>query len=578
MNIRDNNNKEMDKFLSVKQSDEIKKLFGQMLLTSKNVSLYPEGHSISSNSIKQFHEALDAHIRKYGDIRFAFERDRVLCQKIEVQAEASEEGSLTFTLFRDGIRWLEFTEGIELKEIRELLSIVQKYSALTKEPEGDIVTAFWEARFDHIFYQADDFVSEHTTDKLDQFVKSDIMPSAEEAGTGDAAPEETAALEKTATDDLSTGEPVLDQDSFVLTTSEQIALQEMISHEEMLPATAHLNMLLDMLLQYKDEKDFNVILEVISEEFDGSVRRHDFEAAVIILNGIRKILDSGRVNCTQAGPLIETFYNNISSDARCLKPLKEAWGSFNFKQIEFLGQVFKHLHPQAVDTLVHLLLSGQPSQLEQMVQDTIITLIRLDMNPFDQLVHTADEKTAEKLVFILSKLETEISLNDLMKLARHLSASVRRLAVKTIGQSGEEQASKIFEFIHDPDESVRRVILMHMGRTRNDLAEDFLLQYLQSRESGSAGIEHIMECFAALGKCGSARSIPLLSQILLHRKWTGDFRKSVYREGAAQALMALKIAEARQVVEKAGHSLNPGLRRIARKAGKELFQKNKKGR
>jgi len=578
MNIRDNDNKETDKFLSIKQSDDIKKLFVQMVLTSKNVSLYPEGHSISSNSIKQFHEALDAHIRKYGDIRFEFERDRVLCQKIEVQTEPPEEGSLTFTLFRDGIRWLEFTEGIDLEEIRELLSIVQKYSVLTKEPEGDIVTAFWEARFDHVFYQADDFVSEHTVDKLDQSLRSDTMPAVDEAGAGDSAPEETAAFDKTVTDDVSTDGSGFDQDSFLLTTSEQIALQEMISREEMLPATAHLNMLLDMLLQHKEEKDFNVILEVISEEFDGSIRRRDFEAAVIILNGLRKIMDSGRLNCPQAGPLIETFYNNISSDTRCLKPLKEVWSSFNFRQIEFLGQVFKHLHPQALDTLMQLLLSGQPSQLEQMTQDTIIVLIQQDMNSLDPLITTADEKTAEKLVFFLSKLDADISLNHLMKLARHFSSSVRRLAIKTIVQSGSNQAAKVFEFIDDPDESVRRVVLMHMGRTRNDLAEDFLLQYLQNRKSGTADVEHIIECFAALGKCGSARSIPLLSQILLQRKWTGSFRKSAYREGAAQALMALKIPEARQVIEKAGHSLNPALRRIARKAGKELFQKNKKGR
>jgi len=216
----------------------------------------------------------------------------------------------------------------------------------------------------------------------------------------------------------------------------------MISREEMLPRPTHLNMLLDMLLQHKEEKDFNVILEVISEEFDGSIHRHDFEAAVIILNGLHKIMGSGRLNCPQAGPLIETFYNNISSDARCLKPLKEAWSSFNFSQIEFLGQVFKHLHPQAVDTLMQFLLAGQPSHLEQMVQDTIIGLIRQDMNALDQLITTADEKTAEKLVFILSRLDAEISLNHLMKLARHFSSSARRLAVKTIAQSGSNQAAK----------------------------------------------------------------------------------------------------------------------------------------
>jgi hypothetical protein len=87
-----------------------------------------------------------------------------------------------------------------------------------------------------------------------------------------------------------------------------------------------------------------------------------------------------------------------------------------------------------------------------------------------------------------------------------------------------------------------------------------------------------MECFKTLGKCGSLRSIPFLIKTLLHRKWMAGLWKSAYREGAALALVALKIPEARQVIEAAGRSLHPGLRRIAREAGREYFQKNRGGR
>jgi hypothetical protein len=84
-----------------------------------------------------------------------------------------------------------------------------------------------------------------------------------------------------------------------------------------------------------------------------------------------------------------------------------------------------------------------------------------------------------------------------------------------------------------------------------------------------------MECFLTLGQCGSLRSVPFLRKTLLHRMWMAGLRKSVYRDGAALALVALKIPEARQVIEAAGRSFHPGLRRIARKAGKEFFSKNK---
>ena len=174
--------------------DDTKKLFAYLLLAGKNVSLYPKGHSIGINSIRQFHETLESFIRQYGNVKIEFERDRVTCQGIEVHTGSSEEGTLPFTLFRDGIRWLEFTEGIELEEIREVLSLINRYSVLTTEPEGDIVTAFWESHFDHVLYKADDFVSgqageqdeffsEHTADQIDSLSKPDTMPPLTETVT-----------------------------------------------------------------------------------------------------------------------------------------------------------------------------------------------------------------------------------------------------------------------------------------------------------------------------------------------------------------------------------------------------------
>ena len=585
MKVRGDILMEAGKDLSIQQSDDTRKLFAYLSLTGKNVSLYPEGHSISMNSIRQFHAKLEAYIRQYGDIRIEIERDRVICQGIEVHTGPSEEGTLPFTLFRDGIRWLEFTEGIDLEEIREVLFIIHKYSILTTEPEGDIVTNFWEAHFDHVLYKADDFISALELDQIDSLSKSDTMHPTAEAEIGpedkpeslDGPAIDSVSLGGPIIDSASLGGPIIDPASFVLTPREQTELQEMVSREETASATEHLNMLLDMLLEEQGEKDFNIVLEVMSEEFEGSLGRHDFEAALIIIDGVRKILDSGRLSSSWAGPLIESFYKDISSDSKCLKPLEEIWSNLNVQQIETLKRIFQHLNPGAVDTLVHLLLLGQPSQLEKIVEDTIISLVCQDVSCLESLINDSDERIAEMLVPVLSRLEGDTSFKYLMKLARHSSASVRRMAIRAIANTRGNQKSAIFEFIDDPDASVRHVILTQMGQSRNEIAEDLMMQYLQNRKFSAAQIEHIMECFRTLGKCGSSRSIPFLRKTLLHRKWMAGLSKSAYREGAALALVALKIPEARQVIEAAGRSFHPGLRRIAREAGKKSFQKNRGG-
>ncbi len=378
-----------------------------------------------------------------------------------------------------------------------------------------------------------------------------------------------------AIDTAPSGAVILDRESFVLTPGEQIELQEMVSREEGSSATEHLNMLLDMFLQHQEKKDFNIVIEVLLEEFEVTFARHDFDAALIILDGVRKILDSGRMREPWEKPLIESFYKDISSDSKCLKPLKKIWSSLNAQQIETIGRILRHLSPESVETLMHLLLFGQPSQLEQITENTIVSLINKDMSCLDDLIKNPDNRISEKLVHVLSRLEGDKPLKYLMKLARHPSVSVRRLAIRAIGKAHGDQISTIFEFIEDSDISVRRLILTQMSQSRNEIAEDLLMQYLQSKKFGAAQIQYIKECFLALGKCGSLKSVPFLGKILLHRKWLAGFKKSAHREGAALALIALKIPEAQQIIEAAGRSFHPGLRMIAHRAGKEFFQKYK---
>jgi len=164
-----------------------------------------------------------------------------------------------------------------------------------------------------------------------------------------------------------------------------------------------------------------------------------------------------------------------------------------------------------------------------------------------------------------------------MKLARHPSAPVRRMAVKAVAHVSGDQTAALFGFIDDPDASVRSVILKQLSQARHETAEDLLLQYLQNRKPRSSQTEHIVECFSTLGQCGSLRSVPFLRKTLLSRKWLAGLTKSAYREGALLALVALRIPEAQEVVEKAGRSLFPGLRRMVRESAKGFFPKSKGG-
>lgn len=560
--------KEAVRALSNQQAEETRKLFVYLMATGKNLSLYPEGHSICQDSIHQLHAKFESYIRKNGDITIEIERDRVVLQGVEVHKGISEEGTLPHTLFRDGIGWLQFMEGIEQEEIRKVFSIIHKYSVLTAEPQGDIVTDFWEARFEHVQYKADDFFSEKVPDRKDNLAGSDDTTVASDAETADEKDKPYLS-----------GGPDIDPEDFELTPREEVELLEMVNREETASAIEHLNMLMDMLLQYEEEKDFKVVLEVLTEEYKGSFGRHDFDSALIILDKTHKVLESGRLGAPWAVELLMSFYNEISSDAESLKPLEDIWGALNEQQVETIGQIFQYLNPPVVNILASLLPVQQPEQRGQIVADTIFSLICRDMGFLELLIRNSDERIIGKLIPVITRLEKDVSVKYLMKLTGHSSSSVRRKAINAILDTGGNQIPAIFEFVDDKDASIRRMVLAQMGKSKNERAENFLLQYLQNKKFNDAHSEHILECFKALGKCGSSKSVPFLGKTMM--EWMSGSKPSVCREGAALALIALKIPEAQQVVEKAGRSFRPRLRRIVREAReteKGLFHQNKGGR
>lgn len=554
--------------LSQQKVDDTRKLFSYLLLTNKNLFLYPENHNIVKDYIHQLYLKLYTYILKYGDVTIEIERERVICQDVGVQSGLSEEGTLTHTLFRDGIEWLQFNEGIEPEELHKVLLIIHKYSVQAEEPQGDIVTDFWEARFEHVQYKAVDFFLQQPQTKL-----ASGSESATIAAATDGQPQDDQLQTEQKDRPAVFAGPAIHSEDFELTQEEEVQLQKMVDREESASALGHLNMLLDMLMQYQAEQDFNTLLDVLKEEFQGSFVRHDFESGLIILNGIIKVLDSKRMHATWAEQNLRSFYNEICSDASCFSPLKDIWSILTAPQAEILKSIFQHLQPPTLDTMIKLLPVPQTIQLQQILENAIFSIILKDPACLDPLIDEADEKVLEKLFPVLSKLDANTSSTCMIRLTENSSAIIRRKAVKEILKTGADFPN-IFSLMDDEDASIRRMVLKEMGKTRNASTESFLLQYLHTKNFNAEHSEHIMECFKTLGKCGSSQSVPFLRKTLRNLNLMGGQKASAFREGAALALTVLNIPESQQVITDTRRSLRPGLRKIVREAEKQ-YRKQK---
>lgn len=145
-----------DQGQTAQELQAVKAVIASFIMAAKNYAMYPETHVTCQNSLQTFKSRIDVFVENYGDLRFDVEKDRLLFQSEMVQQDDPKTVKLAFPLFRDGIQWLEFKQGLELWEISGFLKIHNQYGILQEEVKGDLVTALWEMDFPHLQYAAMD--------------------------------------------------------------------------------------------------------------------------------------------------------------------------------------------------------------------------------------------------------------------------------------------------------------------------------------------------------------------------------------------------------------------------------------
>jgi hypothetical protein len=537
------------------------KLLTSLQLARKNYSLYPENHVNRERALEQFWLRLDQYLRAHGNLRVELTKDKIFFQGEVILSEPAEEGSLPFTFFRDGIQWLEFQSGIDGTEAKKFLELLNKYRILTDEPEGDLVTALWEARFPHIQYQVADFFWGAEPDiDLTSTTRAD-------GGTGLAEEEEKGSDSECF--------PPIDPALLQITPEEEVELQEMVRFEEKRdPIAEYLDALLDSLLEYRDKDSFVSILESLEEVFQDSLARRDFDNILMILKSLDHIHKTCEAESTWALPIIDNFYLT-ASNSQSLQPLQAAWTGVDAEQIGQIKEILLLLQPEAIHSLGGMLLQTSSLRLQKMLMQVIFSLASRDLKPLEAMLGRPEAELVQKLVYVLGHLEGERPTQLLGKMVHHSSAEVRQEAVKGLLNRGPTNIKGLFHLIEDESDSIRRLILRHLGQEKNKASEALLLDYLEQGKQKRSDEEHIIACFRTLGRCGSQRSIPFLRKTLLGSGWLPSFKKSSYQQGAAYALEVMGLEESQKVLEDASRSFYPSIKRLARKIiqGQEQLKK-----
>jgi hypothetical protein len=545
--------------------ESAKRTFSAFLNLLKTYALYSEYHPFCEEVVTRFHDSLLSFLEKYGDFRLTVKRNRLLYEGSEIHSGPSNEDNIAFSLFRDGIESIEMIEGIELWETKAIVKIAHKYKRLPEEPEGDLVTAFWEAQLPHFHYEATEYIPDENVEGSGYSQKTFITGKRESA---DEVKLPSLSQKNLKQDDnpaaqvsLPDIEPaIIDTVSIELTPEEIGSLHDMVSQEEDEDPTQEiLAMLVDIIHNQDDTNYFLLALEFIKESFDESLNTRKFTTSLNILQTIIYIRKVYQEDKKWALSSIDDFLIAVPKQ-ESFTVLQQALSEPTCPHLEEIEQIMLLLNPEAIVTIAPMLLKVSTEAAENLLTTVITSLAKRNIRPLESILNEAPDELLVILAEVLGNLEGDRPIQLLMELIHHPSEIVRKVVLRTLIMREVWDPESLFSMIDDPSQYIRKTLIDYLLSRKCETTEKLFINYLTTMSTSEINEKHIFACFKALGLCGSDRSLPILAEMLLSGSLFSKLSGSLTRKGAAIALQALGKEDAQQILTQASKSYYPGIR------------------
>jgi hypothetical protein len=280
-----------------KELQAVKDVIVSFLVSLKNFGLYPENHAICQKCLTKVFERLEAFLNTYDSLRLDIEKERLIYQSEIVFQESAGIENLAFFLYRDGIRWVKFKKGLKSKEIKGFLNILNCYKTVQEDPEGDLVTALWEAHFPNIRYKASDIYWD-----TEPLLELNLL------SMGEAKSFDQNVSEEEQKNSLSTTLRSSEKGLFKLNADEIAKLRDMIIEEENRDSLKDLLDFASVLLKDQGNKeDLAALLQIIKNEIEVALTQGNFQLAHKTLKGLHKMRLASKTEKPWAIPIFNNF-------------------------------------------------------------------------------------------------------------------------------------------------------------------------------------------------------------------------------------------------------------------------------
>ena len=521
-------------------------LIQTFLQALKSFRLYEANHPILSKFLEKVRKDFDQYFDEFDSFSLQIGEHRLYYRGNVVYENQDVKESLAFVFFKDGVRELQFSKGLEFKEIIDFLNIVRKSDFLNRM-EDDLVTLLWEKDFSHItFTTVDEFLE--GSGIFVPATEEDLIKRSEYKGSWEEWPQEKADEGKAESSHVPEAEgleqainPTPGQSlvqACQLTPDEREAINQEAQQEQQSEYIYVLiNNLIEILLHLGEDVDaYENMISYFDRVIEYLLEQKEVGKAVTLLKSLNDTMESMVLKDKQIFA-IHRILEKSSSPHRIelLGKTMKGNGEVNSEPIlQYLRFLTKH----AVEPLCLLLGELESGKWRKVICDQLAELSREEIQPLSKFLSDRNPFLVCHILYILGKIGHPSTVKYLGHLVNHEDLKVREEVLQVLNKFGDKGKDLIQKFLRDSVSGIRAKAALLLAKNGKVDAVKPLTEIILSEDFYKRDYEEKASFFRALGETGSKEVIPILKKIAKKRMW---FQKEKWNEMKQCATNTLKM-------------------------------------
>lgn len=538
--------------------------------------MYLPNNPIYQRAVDSTRAAFQPMWNEVSEVSIAVQETALVWEGQTVYSNTNKSESISWLLFKDGIRSLLLRPGVEDEELTPFLEVINKARNLPGDAEDDLLTLLWEYDFQYLNYQFIEMLQEGAPTVAATGTPG-LMASAPADDLEGQRSARQQAVQEEAEEQVNKSKVVkledFDSTLYFLDEAEVAYIKEQIEREYSQDLRANAMGILYDLFETQTDHDTREEIMTILESFPPYLMAAgDLRAVAEMLREAKVLALRARNLETPHRDRLDQFAAVLSEPAVVEEMLQAIEEAVNPPPEADLAELFRELRGTALEPVLAWLPKISKEQVRQMLERVVTRLAEGFPADVHKILATPESAALPGAVDLVGRLKMQSAVAGLGQSLQHADPAIRLASAQALGGIASPGALQALEKgLVDPDREVRlfavRVVADKAYRGALKTVENVAL----GKHLETIDITERQAFLEAYARVAAGAALAPLSEML--NAGGGLFKKKLSPDTRAcvvAALARIKSPEARVAIAKAAQDKEVVVRNAVARALREM--------